>query len=126
MHPILAASIVAVVLLLGIATFHLVATLKQTRRTAFALEEFLVSAKPRIEETTDRVNAILRRADGVISTVEQGVARFAPGSAPHRSGMVDSLMKTLTTVATVVDGTTQIAKLFFQNRTKTPKEGSHE
>jgi hypothetical protein len=124
-NPLISLSIVAVVLLLGIATFHLVATLKQARRTAFALEEFLVSTKPKIEETTDRVNAILRRADGAMSLVEQGVARFTPRGAPRRSGTMDSLMKTLTTVAAVVDGATQIVNLFFQKRQEATKEESH-
>lgn len=126
MNPLIATSIVSVVLLLGIATYYLVGTLKQATRTARAAEEFLTSARPRIEETTDRLNGILRRADGAMLAVEQGVARFIPSGAQRRFGVMDSVMKTLATVAAVVDGTTQIANLFFQNRGKASREGSNE
>ena len=123
MNPLIAASVLAVVLMLGIATFHLVVTLRQTRRTAFALEEFLTGTRPKIEETADHLNAILRRTDGVMATVEQGVARFAP--RPRQSGaLMDSVMRALSTVSAIVEGANQITALFFQ-KSDTTKEGTH-
>jgi len=114
---IIAASAVAVVLLLGIATYYLVGALKQATRTARAAEEFLLSARPRIEETTDRVNGILRRADVVMNTVEQGVAAFVPS----RPGTMSAVVKAFTTASAVVTGATQIARLFFNRREPQPE-----
>jgi len=110
-NSILVGSAVAVVVLLGIATYYLVRTLEQARRTALAAEEFLVSARPRIEEATDRLNGILRHTDEVMSTVEQGVAAFGR----HRSGAITTVMKALTTVSAVIAGASQIARLFFKD-----------
>ncbi len=118
MNTILVGSAVAVVVLLSIATYYLVRTLEQTQRTARAAEEFLLSARPRVEETTDRLNAILRRTDGVMSSVEQGVAAFGP----HRPGAMATVVKALTTASAVVTGASQIASLFFRNRPETQQE----
>jgi hypothetical protein len=110
-NSILVGSAVAVVALLGIVTYYLVRTLEQARRTALAAEEFLVSARPRIEEATDRLNGILRHTDEVMSTVEQGVAAFSR----HRSGAITTVMKAFTTVSAVIAGASQIARLFFKD-----------
>jgi len=107
-----AALAVVVVAILGIAAYYLVETLKQIRRTARAAEEFFLSARPRVEETSQNLNGLLRRADGMMSSVEEGIAVFTP----PRDGALGTVMKALSTASTVVAGATQFARLFFNDR----------
>ena len=57
---------------LCVVAWHLVLMLKQARRTAFAMEAFLESTRPRIEEATDQVNALIGRADRILAVAEKG------------------------------------------------------
>ena len=68
---IIALAAVAFVVVLGILTYHLVLTLKQTRMTARALEQFLIVTRPRVEETVLQVNQILSHTNRIVLQAEQ-------------------------------------------------------
>lgn len=112
MTALYAALAVIIVVLLGIATYYLVEALRQIRRTARAAEEFLLSARPRVEETSQNLNGLLRRADGMMSSMEEGIAVLTP----PRDGALGTVMRALSTASAVVAGATQVARLFFNDR----------
>ena len=63
--------------LLCVVTWHLVLMLKQVRQTAFALEQFLVTARPRVEAATENLGSLLGRTDRFMAKIEEG---RGPGS----------------------------------------------
>ena len=70
----LAAGVFAV---LCVVAWHLVLALKQVRRTTLSVETFLESTRPRVEVAADRLDAMIARADRILSTAEQGQGGFA-------------------------------------------------
>ena len=68
---IFALAAVGFVVVLGILTYHLVLTLRQTRRTARALEQFLVVTRPRVEDSVLQVNQILLHTNRIVEQAER-------------------------------------------------------
>ena len=58
------------VIVLAILTYHLVLTLRQTRMTARALEQFLIVTRPRVEDTVLQVNQILAHTNRIVEEAE--------------------------------------------------------
>lgn len=86
---ILALAAVGFVVVLGILTYHLVLTLKQTRMTARALEQFLIVTRPRVEDTVLQVNQILSHTNRIVVQAEHSDSgRMAAGLVRNVSHIV--------------------------------------
>jgi hypothetical protein len=68
---IFALAAVGFVVVIAVLVYHLVITLRQTRQTARALEQFLVVTRPRVEDTVLQVNQILGHANRIVVQAEQ-------------------------------------------------------
>ena len=68
---IFALAAIGFVIVLSILTYHLVLTLKQTRMTARAAEQFLIVTRPRLEDTVLQVNQILSHTNRIVLQAEQ-------------------------------------------------------
>ena len=68
---IFALAAVGFVVVLAILAYHLVLTLRQTRMTARALEQFLIVTRPRVEDTVLQVNQILGHTNRIVEEAEQ-------------------------------------------------------
>ena len=67
---IFALAAVGFVVVLAILTYHLVLTLRQTRMTARALEQFMIVTRPRVEDTVLQVNQILGHTNRIVEEAE--------------------------------------------------------
>ena len=65
--------------LLCVVTWHLVLMLKQARQTAFALEQFLVTTRPRVEAATEKLGSLLGRTDRFMAKMEEGCGQAMSG-----------------------------------------------
>lgn len=68
---IFALAAVGFVVVIAVLVYHLIITLRQTRQTARALEQFLVVTRPRVEDTVLQVNQILGHANRIVVQAEQ-------------------------------------------------------
>jgi hypothetical protein len=67
---IFALAAVGFVVIIGVLAYHLVITLRQTRMTARALEQFLIVTRPRVEDTVLQVNQILNHTNRIVVQAE--------------------------------------------------------
>src|SRR5262245_60433534 len=69
---ILATVAVGVFLLLCVVSWHLVLMLKQARQTALAVEQFLVTVRPKVETAADQIGTLAGRANTFLESAEEG------------------------------------------------------
>jgi len=87
-NAIFAAVAVGVFGLLCVVSWHLVLALKQTRQAAIAMEQFLISTRPRVEVATERLGSLIGRTDRVLSSFEEGRG----GAAANAFGMISQAL----------------------------------
>ena len=118
---------------LCVVAWHLVLMLKQARRTAFAVEAFLESTRPRIESATDQLNSLIARADRILSTAEKGQSGLAAvlngvGQALTGWSAGGRLISTVSAVLAGITGAWKSVRTTGEESTAgaTPAGGSHE
>lgn len=75
--------------LASIITWYFVQALRQAQRTALAMEELLVDARPRLQATTDQIRSVLARADALLDRADKetsGLGGFLGAAAQFASG----------------------------------------
>lgn len=103
-NAIFAAVALGIFGLLCIVSWHLVLTLRQTRQAALAVEQFLVSVRPRVELATERLGSVIGRTDRVLASLED-----ARSGAAGAFGMISQALsgwlagaQTLSTISTAI------------------------
>jgi hypothetical protein len=107
---ILAAAAVGIILLLScVVSWYLVQTLKQTRATALALEQFLTGTRPRIESAADQLRSVMSRADHILAAAEEGGAAVSTilGAAGQAVAGWKAGAQAISTLSTLVAGAVQ-------------------
>lgn len=118
---------------LCIVAWHLVLMLKQARRTAFAVEVFLESTRPRIEAATDQLNTLIGRADRILAVTEKGQGGVAAvlnsvGDALAGWSAGGRVISTVSAVLSGIMGAWKSVRATGEESTAgaTPAGGSHE
>ena len=118
---------------LCVVAWHLVLMLKQARRTAFAVEAFLESTRPRIEAATDQLNVLIGRADRILAASEKGrggIAAVLDGVGHALAGWSAGgrVISTVSAVLSGIMGAWRSVRTTEEESTAgaTPAGGSHE
>jgi uncharacterized protein YoxC len=108
-NAIFAAVAVGIFLLSCVVSWYLIQTLRQTRATALAAEQFLNGARPRVEAAADQLRSLMTRTERILTTVEEGGGTMGKVLAAVGQAMEGwkTGVQTISTVSALVAGAVQ-------------------